>query len=120
MYAWRRPLWPITLAILVADIVLWLDINGVTGGNLACGNVALVVTIAWLVLGQFIGPKPQARRVANQTPESLSVRKASHAPRVRNALVCRDGPDHLGVELFRLSGACSGVLPGRRRHPGPR
>lgn len=46
MYAWRRPLWPITLAILVADIVLWLDINSVTGGNLACDTVALVVTIA--------------------------------------------------------------------------
>lgn len=70
MYAWRRPLWPITLAIFVADIVLWLDINGVTGGNLAFGNVALVVTIAWLVLGQFIGPKLQARRVADEKPEA--------------------------------------------------
>ncbi len=45
MYAWRRPLWPITLAIVVADLVVWL------------------------VLGQFIGPKLQARSVAAQEPE---------------------------------------------------
>ncbi|MFK0042295.1 hypothetical protein ACIQTW_20875 [Paenarthrobacter sp. NPDC090517] len=70
MYAWRRPLWPITLAILVADFIVWLDINGVTGGNLAFGNVALVATISWLVLGQFIGPKLHAKVTANQKPEA--------------------------------------------------
>ncbi|MCD4851963.1 hypothetical protein LN996_14175 [Arthrobacter sp. AK01] len=63
MYAWRRPLWPVTLAIVVADIVVWfLLINGVTGGDPALGNVAFVVTIGWLVLGQSIGPKLRARR----------------------------------------------------------
>lgn len=71
MYAWRRPLWPITLAIVVADLVIWfLLINDVTGGDPTLGNVALVVTIVWLVLGQFIGPKLQANRTADQTPEA--------------------------------------------------
>ncbi|MGR0158820.1 hypothetical protein [Paenarthrobacter nitroguajacolicus] len=70
MYAWRRPLWPITLVIVVADLVVWfLLINGVTGGDPALGNVAFVVTIVWLVLGQFIGPRLQARRAAAQKPQ---------------------------------------------------
>ncbi|SEJ81627.1 hypothetical protein SAMN04487917_11530 [Arthrobacter sp. yr096] len=67
MHAWRRPLWPVTLAIVVADLVVWfLLINGVTGGDLTLGNFAFVVTIAWLVLGEFIGPKLQARRAVDQ------------------------------------------------------
>ncbi|WP_177179988.1 hypothetical protein [Arthrobacter sp. yr096] len=51
----------------MADLVVWfLLINGVTGGDLTLGNFAFVVTIAWLVLGEFIGPKLQARRAVDQ------------------------------------------------------
>ncbi|MCT9868397.1 hypothetical protein [Paenarthrobacter aurescens] len=67
MYAWRRPLWPVTFVIVMADIVVWLLlINSVTGGDPTLGNVAFVVTIGWLVLGQSIGPKLRARRGGSQ------------------------------------------------------
>lgn len=69
LFAWRRPLWPITAAITLADLVIWfLLVNGVTGGDPALGNVAFVVTIAWLVLGQFIGPKLEAGKAGVQKP----------------------------------------------------
>ncbi|MBP2267283.1 p-aminobenzoyl-glutamate transporter AbgT [Pseudarthrobacter sp. PvP004] len=34
------------------------------------GTTVVVVTILWLVLGQFIGPKLQARRTEVQNPEA--------------------------------------------------
>lgn len=60
MYSWRWPLWPVTLAILVACVVSGVCIyNGIV--DPAVGTVASAVTIVWLVLGQFIGPRLEAR-----------------------------------------------------------
>ena len=58
MYAWRRPLWPVTAIIVVAEVVIGLLI--VNGADPVMGTVAVAITIAWLVLGQSIGPRLRA------------------------------------------------------------
>ncbi|MEQ4565525.1 hypothetical protein [Paenarthrobacter sp. CAP02] len=55
MYAWRRPLWPVTTIIIIADVVIGFLIT--KGTDPAIGTAAAAITIVWLVLGQSIGPK---------------------------------------------------------------
>jgi hypothetical protein len=60
MYAWRWPLWPVTAALCLACLAIGIFIMN-DGAEPAIGTVVVVVTIIWLVLGQYIGPKLRAQ-----------------------------------------------------------
>lgn len=61
--AWRRPLWPITVAIVVADIAIGILI--LNGTDPVVGTVAVVVTVAWLYVAESIGQRLNARNSPN-------------------------------------------------------